>query len=163
MANINEIGELFTSDVLIVGGGISGLATAIKVKQLEPELDILIVEKGYAGFSGQATRAGHGYRVNTKGTPIEKTAEFLVTAHTPYMNDQELLLKYLERMTESAQFMLDCGVELGQNADGSLWTTDMGNKLYGMSGIDITVCEKLRQHALKIGIRILSQIGRAHV
>jgi succinate dehydrogenase/fumarate reductase flavoprotein subunit len=159
MANINELGEVYTSDVLIVGGGISGLATAIKAKQLEPELDILIVERGYAGFYGQATRAGHGYRVNTKETPVEKTAEFLVTAHTPYMNDQELLLKYLGRMTESAQFMLDCGVEWGVNEDGSLWTTDMGNKLYGMTGIDITVCEKLRKHALKIGIRILNRVN----
>ena len=32
MANINELGKVYTSDVLIVGGGISGLATAIKAK-----------------------------------------------------------------------------------------------------------------------------------
>ena len=33
-------------DVVIVGAGPSGLSTAIKLKQLEPKLNICILEKG---------------------------------------------------------------------------------------------------------------------
>lgn len=159
MANINELGRVYTSDLLIVGGGISGLATAIKSKQLSPDLNILIVEKGHAGFSGQATRAGHGIRCNAEGGRVEEMAEYLVKLHTPYMNDQELLLKYLARATESTQFMADCGVDVGKNPDGTIWKTDVGGHPWAMDGIDITVCESLRKFALKMGIRILSRVN----
>ena len=33
-------------DVVIVGAGPSGLSTAIKLKQLEPKLNVCILEKG---------------------------------------------------------------------------------------------------------------------
>ena len=38
--------EATENDVVIVGAGPSGLSTAIKLKQLEPKLNICILEKG---------------------------------------------------------------------------------------------------------------------
>ena len=38
--------ESMEYDVLIVGAGPSGLATAIKIKQLNPEKNVCILEKG---------------------------------------------------------------------------------------------------------------------
>ncbi|MDR1245750.1 MAG: FAD-binding protein [Clostridiales Family XIII bacterium] len=160
MQKINELGKVYKSDLLVIGGSIAGLATAIKAKQLKPDMDILVVEKGYAGFSGQSTRAGHGIALNDAGgTPTLTTAEYLVGSHTPYMSDQELLLKYIPRKTESAQFLLDCGVSVGKNPDGTLWNAQMPHRLWGMGGIDITVNESLRKHALKLDIRILSRVN----
>ena len=159
MTNINELGKVYTSDVLIVGGGISGLATAIKAKKINPDLNILVVEKGHAGFSGQATRAGHGIRHNIEGKPLDEMIEYLVKSHTPYMNDQEFLAGYVERCTESAQFLMDCGVEVGKNPDGTLWSVPVSGGQWAMGGIDITVVESLRKFALKLGIRILSRVN----
>ena len=38
--------EAMQYDVVIVGAGPSGLSTAFKLKQLEPKLDVCILEKG---------------------------------------------------------------------------------------------------------------------
>ena len=38
--------ETMQYDIVIVGAGPSGLSTAIKLKQLEPKLNICILEKG---------------------------------------------------------------------------------------------------------------------
>ena len=46
MAEIKDYGELYTSDILIVGGGMAGLVTAIRAKENDPTLDILVVIKG---------------------------------------------------------------------------------------------------------------------
>ena len=61
MASIKEYGELYTADILIVGGGMSGLVTAIRAKENDPSLDILVVDKGIIGWNGQATKAGNWY------------------------------------------------------------------------------------------------------
>ena len=45
------------TDVCIVGGGYTGLWTAIQLKQKSPELDIVIIDKGRCG-SGASGRNG---------------------------------------------------------------------------------------------------------
>ena len=67
MASVKDYGELHTSDVLVIGGGMAGLVTAIRIKQNDPSLDVLVVEKGIAGWSGQATKAGNGIRAVKPG------------------------------------------------------------------------------------------------
>ena len=43
MAKLGDLGEVISTDLLIVGGGISGLVAAIKAKEESPEVDILII------------------------------------------------------------------------------------------------------------------------
>ena len=54
MDKINDLGIVYTSDLLIIGGGISGLATAIAAKENNKDLDVLVVGRGAVGWSGQA-------------------------------------------------------------------------------------------------------------
>ena len=46
MAEELEPRESMEFDVVIVGGGPSGLAAAIRLKQLDPEINVVVLEKG---------------------------------------------------------------------------------------------------------------------
>ena len=50
--------EIITSDVLIIGGGIAGLTAAISVKEENPDISVLVVEKQTSGYSGKANKGG---------------------------------------------------------------------------------------------------------
>jgi len=52
MANLEKIGEVFSTNVLILGAGLSGFIVANRIKELNSKLDVLIVEKSTAGFAG---------------------------------------------------------------------------------------------------------------
>ncbi|GGP20223.1 FAD-dependent oxidoreductase [Silvimonas iriomotensis] len=47
-----------TADVCIVGGGFTGLWTAIQLKQAQPELDVLIIEKDLCGAGASGRNGG---------------------------------------------------------------------------------------------------------
>ena len=46
------------SDVVIVGGGYTGLWTAFYLKQLAPQLSVSIVESQFVGFGGSGRNGG---------------------------------------------------------------------------------------------------------
>ena len=60
MSDVREYGEVYTSDILIVGGGVAGLTAAIQIKEKDPRLNVLVIDKGTIGWSGQGTKAGNG-------------------------------------------------------------------------------------------------------
>lgn len=43
--------ERMSADVLIIGGGIAGLTAAVSVKEENPDISVLVVEKQTAGYS----------------------------------------------------------------------------------------------------------------
>ena len=58
MATLEDLGEVISTDVLVIGGGIGGLVTAVKAKEENPKTDVLIVEKQTTGWAGKATKIG---------------------------------------------------------------------------------------------------------
>ncbi|WP_203570629.1 MULTISPECIES: FAD-dependent oxidoreductase [Deefgea] len=52
-----SLNDTITADVCIVGGGYTGLWTAIQLKQKQPELKVVLIEKGLCG-SGASGRNG---------------------------------------------------------------------------------------------------------
>ena len=43
---LNKIGKVFTTDILIIGAGLGGTVTATKVHELNESAKILLIEKG---------------------------------------------------------------------------------------------------------------------
>ncbi|MCI8993339.1 MAG: FAD-dependent oxidoreductase [Eubacterium sp.] len=160
MANIKDLGKVYESDVLIVGGGFSGLVTAIRAKQENPDADVLIVERCYAGYSGQSTKAGNGIVGHADFQKVEESTEWMVKNQTPYLNDQELLYDYLSTNTEAVEWLRDfCGVLISHNEDGSLkYWVHPESKLVGF-GIELRAIERLRRKALEMDVRILNCVN----
>lgn len=160
MANVKDYGEHYICDILVIGGGMGGLVTAIKAKETNPKLDILVVDKGTIGWSGQATKAGNGIRATSKKDgAMEKAMGYLVNNHTEFLNDQEFLKEYLKVHADNAEYMHHCGVKLSVNEDGTVSYFDLIPDALNCAGIEIYVCRSLRAFALKLGIRLLSRVN----
>ena len=56
MGSIDRLGEVLAADVLVIGGGISGMLAAIKARGSVK--DVLVVDKGGIGWAGQVPLSG---------------------------------------------------------------------------------------------------------
>ncbi|MCI6537426.1 FAD-dependent oxidoreductase [uncultured Eubacterium sp.] len=159
MKTYKDYGKLYVADVLVIGGGMSGLITALRAKEKNPDLDILVVDKGTIGWSGQATKAGNGIRATAKNEmAIPLAMGYLVNAHTEFMNDQEFLAEYLKVHEDNIEYINELGVKTSYNEDGSVnYFGEIFPHALTAASIEINVCRSLRATALKRGIRLLSR------
>src|SRR5512145_2055914 len=101
MSDLNKYGEVFSADVLILGGGLAGLILANRVKELNSKLDVLIVEKATTGFSGSKANKGAGVMwVLDETDDADKFLEFYVKEVGHYLEDQEMVRIYAKTSLE---------------------------------------------------------------
>ncbi len=160
MADVREYGKVYTSDVLVVGGGMGGLVTAIKTKETNPQLDVLVVDRTIIGWAGQATKAGNGIRATAKGeAAIPMAMGYLINSHTEFLNDQDFLATYLKAHEDCIQYMHECGVKVSVDENGNVEPFPMIPGAFDAAGIEIGVCHSLRDKALELGIRLLNRVN----
>ena len=140
-----------SADILIIGGGIAGLTAAISAKEVNPDADVLIVEKQTSGYSGKANKGGGvlQYFDLEKVTP-EMFNEYHANAVGGYLANQNLLMKYVRMNNE----MLDKLEEWGVNVPKKRIPT--GPMTY-MIGLDLDITLKMRQKATKLGVRFIDK------
>ncbi|NLP38038.1 MAG: FAD-binding protein [Firmicutes bacterium] len=150
--------ENLRADILIIGGGVAGLTAAISLKEINPELDVLIVEKQTAGYSGKACRGGGvlQYFDFDKITP-EQFVEYHVHNIGCHLGDQELLLKYVSMNNHMLDKLVEWGAKLPKRADGSYAVIPTG-PMTGIIGVDLDITIRLRRTAEKMGVRFLDKV-----
>ena len=149
--------NVLSCDVLVVGGGVGGLSCAIELKEQNPELDVLIVEKQFAGYSGKANKGGGvlQYFQLDKITPLD-FLKFHVSEIGCYLGDQNLMLKYVEMNHGMLDRLSSWGVDVPKNPDGSYNVMPTG-PFTAMIRVDLTITLRMRKRCEKLGVRILDK------
>jgi succinate dehydrogenase / fumarate reductase flavoprotein subunit len=159
VVKLEDVGEVIYTDVLIVGGGVGGLATAIKVKEENPEINVLIVEKQTTGWAGKATKIGGILAFLGPNDNADKFLDFQVRTSGFYLNDQELLSRYIRSSYKAIEQLAEWGAKLARTPDGKLvinpafWAPE-----WSTTFIDIDMMLPMRARARKMGTKILDKI-----
>ncbi len=159
MATLEELGEVITTDVLIVGGGVGGLAMAIKVKEANPNVDVVMVEKQTAGYAGKATKIGGILAFLGPKDDPDKFLDFQVRTSGFFLNDQDMLNKYILSSSQSIHDLEEWGANLARTPDGKLlninafWVPN-----WSTTFVDIDFMLPIRARARKLGTKIVNKV-----
>jgi succinate dehydrogenase / fumarate reductase flavoprotein subunit len=119
MASLESMGKVFSTDILIIGGGIAGVAAAITAKEAAPDIEILIVDKATSGWSGKANKGGGNITYIEPEDGVDKFMEYHVHQIGCYLEDQELLKAYAEESRGNLERLESWGVHIYRKEDGS--------------------------------------------
>ncbi len=70
---INKLKTNLTTDICIIGGGFTGLWTALKIKEKKPSINITIIEKDLCGSGASGRNGGCMIPQSTKFTAMKNT------------------------------------------------------------------------------------------
>jgi succinate dehydrogenase / fumarate reductase flavoprotein subunit len=159
MVKSEDMGEVIATDVLIVGGGVGGLATAIKIKEENPKIEVLIVEKQTTGWAGKATKIGGILAFLGPKDNADKFLDFQIRTSGFYLNDQDLLSQYVHSSYNAIEQLAEWGAKLARTPDGKLvinpafWAPE-----WSTTFIDIDMMLPMRARARKMGTKIINKI-----
>ena len=157
MANLEDLGEVLSTDVLIVGGGIGGFMAALKTKELNSDLDVVIVEKSYAGTAGGKANKGAGVLwVMQPEDDVDKFREYHLNKIGHYLNDQEMLEKVCATTLGVVGHLEKWGVAINRDEKGELLRLPEF-PLWSLCALDLDLMETLRKTAIKAGVKIVNK------
>lgn len=157
---LNKIGKVFTTDVLIIGAGLAGNVTAAKIHDLDESAKIMLIEKGYYGYNGDSTKAGHGIVMMAPEDDLDTFCEEQVerNQHGMYLNDQEYMMEYQKDGYTYLPELERLGGTIAHNPDGSLhYHKEFDGKLVSSANLDLDFVSGFAGRVLENGARVLER------
>ncbi len=159
MDKLENLGDVISTDLLIIGGGFGGLVSAIKVKEGSPGVDVLIVDRETVGWAGKAPKGGGFFVVFTPDQDPDKFVEYHVKNIGIYLENQELLYAYAREAYGTIEQLANWGVYVDKNAEGKINAVKNDfNGLWSYAGADLNMQLPLRARARKLGAKIMNKI-----
>jgi succinate dehydrogenase/fumarate reductase flavoprotein subunit len=159
VSSLEELGEVISTDLLIVGGGLAGLAAAIKAK--ENPVDVLVVDKETIGWSGKAPKTGGIAWLVAPEDDLDKSVEEQIKrTYGDYLNDQELLYAYSRESYAAVEQFAEWGVKFTKTAEGKLDTYKPYPfpRTCSYADFEVDMLFPLRAKARKMGTKMLNKI-----
>lgn len=153
MTSVDKLGEVIRTDVLIIGGGISGLFAAVKAKASAG--DVLVVDKGGIGWSGQVPLSG-GDCALVRPEEADEYFKWLVEVGT-YLNNQDWTHAFAHEMYGSIKEGTKMGLPFWTSG-GELVTVPFHKKYRATHFSPVKFMIKLKMAATKKGVRTLDKI-----
>lgn len=158
MVTPESLGDVFKTDILIIGGGMAGLTAAIRVKEETPDVDILVVDKATSGWAGKANKGGGNIAYIEAEDGFDNLVKFHVENIGCYLEDQKLLRAYGEASRDNLEKLENWGVHIFRKEDGGpkyiRWAQHLPWRLALMDQ-DVTL--NLAAHAKKLGVRVIDK------
>lgn len=111
--------NVMSTDVLVVGGGLAGLTTAIKIKEQQESLDVLVVDKGGIGWAGQVPPSGGRLIILPPDADLDQWVKWVVE-RGQYLSNQEWLYNFGGSLYESLTEVANWGLAFLKDAEGKL-------------------------------------------
>ncbi|MFZ7104571.1 MAG: FAD-binding protein [Peptococcaceae bacterium] len=109
----------FETDVLVIGGGASGLWAANRVKSIDENLDVLIVDKGPKGWGGLMAMSGGDFDAVLPDENVDDWVKDLIY-YWDGLCDQELVEELFKISYDRLQDYQELGNEYFTDAEGKL-------------------------------------------
>jgi len=161
MAKLDRLGKVIETDVLVIGGGSSGLWSAKRARELGK--DVLIIDKGPRDWGGLASMSGGDLDVVMPDENVEDWVQDLVYYYDG-LCEQDFMEKLFRESYDRLQDYLRFGCQFRKTPDGKLQGIPQRGldhiKLYfamykGKGGEDMM--RGLTRDAFKAGIRRMSR------
>lgn len=149
---------LISSDILIVGHGLSGCVAAISAKEHAPDLDILLVDKSCAGYGGKANKGGCNLIDCPDDIKPGEISEWQVKKTAEYLIDQDLNLDFFSTLRHSILKLESWGVRMFRNDDGSFRYRPNCAQPWKSVAFENDIVFRLAQKAKKMGNRFMEKI-----
>ena len=153
MESIDKVGEVIAADVLVIGGGISGLLAAIKAK--EAAEDVLVVDKGGIGWAGQVPLSG-GDCALIQPEEAEEHFRWLLEMGA-YLNNQDWTYAFVHDMYGCIREVAKIGLPFWMS-DGELVALPFHKKYKATHFSPTKLMIKLKQAVTKRGIKTVDKI-----
>jgi succinate dehydrogenase/fumarate reductase flavoprotein subunit len=159
MTTLENLGTVLQADLLIVGGGMAGLVCALAAKEIDPAVDVLVLDKVVAGWGGKANKGGGNISYVTEEDGFATFLRYHVENMGHYLEDQDLLLDYVKQTRPNLDVLERWGVHIYRDDAGEpkyvRWTEELPWRLAVMDQ-DVTL--NLAKHARTLGVRFADRV-----
>ena len=158
MASLENLGTVLRADLLIVGGGLAGLACAITAKEADPEVDVLVVDKVVTGWGGKANKGG-GNIVFVDPAELGGVLDFHVHNVGDFLEDQDLLMDFASETRPNLEKLESWGVHIYRDDAGEpKYVRWLPEHPWRLAVLDQDLTLNMAKHARKLGVRIQDRV-----
>jgi len=159
MTTLDSLGTVHAADLLIVGGGIAGLACAIAAKETDPDVEVLVLDKVVSGWGGKANKGGGNIVFMDEADGFDNVLDFHVKNVGEYLEDQELLLDFVRESRPNLERLESWGVHIYRDDDGEpKYVRWLPEHPWRMAVLDQDLTLEMVKHARKLGVRFKDRV-----
>jgi len=152
--------NVLSADVLIIGGSIAGLTAAVKIKELQEQLNVIVVDKGGIGWAGLVPIGG-GYLIILP--PDVNLDEWVksIADRGEGLSNIKWLYNFGGSLYESMMEVFNWGLPFMKDPDGKLHMDDIPSwRVKEKMTVWVThmVLPELKKRALAKGVKMIDKI-----
>ena len=158
MSALEELGTVLETDILVVGGGIAGLAAAIATKEKSPSTRVLVVEKNFSGWAGQANKGAGIFMFLGPDDPVDRFLDYHARNIGMFLEDQELLRVFASESQATIERLDSWCHAFCRSADGNLATDTFKPGLpWRLAAAELDTQMRVQRHAKRLGVKFLDK------